>query len=510
MGDIESAIKSRPLDTETISEIGRIKRVAKRGAVWVTMTSAAALPLAYYRNWVLGRFGSDGEVVGQFALILLFIQIVTTFGLFGGTTVFTNYLPKIKQDKDKSSFIFTYTCLSLGFCLVFVALLHTFPSLLSILFKTSLDSSALHLFSIAAPVVVFAQMVTFALVGLTEFRLSSVLNQTQLVIVCCISTIAILLFQDFFIANAPFLLMVTICAANGFVILVGSYHLAKRLSNFSFNLFLPPGFWWFSSFVHCNTFATFAYQSIDQMLVLAALGVKELGAYFIFLQCAQIIRFVPDRIGQVFLSSFSQLVATEDQDELRRAYINICRIILIFSAPLTFFIILFSHPVAQLFGDWYIKRHIYLILLATAVSIGSLGAVNSMLILAKERAGLFLVNNIIQISIQLIVSLLFINKFGVFAVIAGKATGIVTAQIGNFSIIRWRLDGINLSPPFEYYIAVFSVIAVATATVTTNKISLPWAFLAFVILCGIYFPLIRFRFEEVINIAGCNVRKHDK
>src|SRR5690606_24243579 len=97
--------------------------------------------------------------------------------------------------------------------------------------------------------------------------------------------------------------------------------LVVRRTGFRIKSAAPPtGFWRFSLFVQLNTISTFVYTNADQGIVLAAIGVTELGLYFVLLQCAQLIRFVPDRIGQVMLSSFAWLVGNGDTVSLRSAY----------------------------------------------------------------------------------------------------------------------------------------------------------------------------------------------
>ena len=477
-----------------------MKHRAKHGAMWVALTSAAAVPMAYYRNWIFGRIGETGEVVGQYAIILLFIQIVMTFVLFGGSTVVTNYLPKIKRQEDKSAFLLAYALLSVAAVIVFVALMNLFPSMVSFLIRKPVSLPILRVLSLLAPTIVFSQMVVFSLAGLLEFKLSSLLSQIQIVLMCTLGTALFFFHSEDVASHATILFATAIGLAHFVVIVIGIRRVLASLPGFTSRLYLPAGFWRFSFFIHLNTISTFAYGSIDQLFVLSALGTKELGAYFILLQCAQLITFVPKRISQVMLASFSHLVGSGNHAELLSAYTKLCRMILIFSTPLTLLMILFSHPIARLFGEWYAERHFYLLFLAGAIHIGSLGNVNSMLIMAKESTGIFLANSIILISLQLAATLLLLDHLGVFAVIAGKAIGIVSGQVGLFSIVRWKLDQIRQPPPFEYWIALL-VTTIATAiSVYLNPLTLIWAAFAFLILSASFLLLIRFRWQEILTL----------
>ena len=293
------------------SDIDFVKRLAKRGAIWVTLTSAAAVPLAYYRNWILGRIGETGEVVGNYAIILLFFQIVVAFVLFGGCSVVTNFLPKINRDENKSAFLSAYSLISIVAVVVFVTVMNLFPGMVSLLIRKQVDVPILRVLSFLAPIIVLSQMVVFSLAGLMEFRLSSLLSQIQLFLVCILATTAFFVFPQFLQDHAVIIIAVTVGTANLAVIAIGSTRVIRSVSGLVTGLHLPSGFWRFAGFVHLNTVCTFAYSSVDQLFVLAVLGTRELGAYFVLLQCARLIGFVPSRIGQVMLASSSTLVPQE-------------------------------------------------------------------------------------------------------------------------------------------------------------------------------------------------------
>jgi len=214
-------------------------------------------------------------------------------------------------------------------------------------------------------------MITFFLAGLMQFRLTALLSQVQLFLICCVSTAAFLFFPNFLHQNALVVLSITVGTANILTILIGLPAVINGVPKITLRLNLPLGFWRFASYIHLNSVCTFAYTNIDQLMVLGALGTKELGAYFVLLQCAQFITFVPQRIGQVMLASFSHLVNNQNHSDLQRAYANLCRIILILGTPLALFMVLFSQQIALIFGEWLVEKNTYLILLSVALQIGN-------------------------------------------------------------------------------------------------------------------------------------------
>lgn len=484
----------------TIKSPALLKDLAKRGALWVSLTSVIAIPLAYYRSWVLGQIGASGEVVGSYAIILLFIQFVVTFVLFGGINVMTNFLPKIVDTEDKSAFVVNYGAISIAVAIVFSVAMNIFPGPLALVLNRPVDTVTLRVLSALVPLLVVSQLAIYSLAGLMEFRLTSLLLQVQLLLVCAVASFGWLLFPNFFQTHSIALLASVVGAASIIIIVIGVWRLRATLPPVVFRRYLPRNFWRFSSFIHLNSVTTFAYQSIDQLAVLAAMGTAELGAYYISLQCAQLINFVPQRIGQVMLASFSRLVAAEEHGQLCGAYTKLCRLIAIMSTVLALLLVCFSYQIASVFGEWAAARHEYLLYLAAASHIGSLGSVNSMLILAKEKTGLFLANNLVLISLQLAVTLLLLEQFGVYAVIAGRALGSISAQLGLFSIIRWRLDDISLAPPREYWYAIVVVIGVTLVVSSRGVVSIPLGAALFVLSSGLFLAFIRFRPQEILEI----------
>lgn len=469
---------------EDYSGIARIKRVAKRGAMWVALTSAFAIPLSYYRNWILTQLDASSEVVGYYAVLMMFINIVNTFVLYGGTTVVTNYLPKIKRSEDKSAFLFTYALISLLAVIIFLSIMHILPDMSQFLIGKQVNSATLRLLSILSPVVVLSELVIYSLTGLMEFRLSSLLSRAQILCVCLVATVCLCVGRELVAPNGSLVLAQTIGCANILVIGVGLYHILQTLKPFVCRFYLPQGFWRFSSAIHLNTFVAFFSTKSDQLFVLAALGVADLGAYFIIMQFAELVVFIPMRIGQVMLSSFSHLVSSGNHKELVRGYTKLCRILLIVTTTISLVMITFSPQLLSVFNPKILEMRTYFILLVLMFAIRGIGSVNTMLILAFDRGRIFLVNNLIMIAIQFFVTLALLESMGLRAVVIGRMSGSLSATIGNFAIIRWRLPGVQIRPPMEYWISGLTVSFAACYFIIIGAHHMLLDI--FFIICGLY------------------------
>lgn len=486
-----------PPEAGTAGEGSGFKRTAVRGALWVTVTSAAAIPLTYYRNWILGQAGGDGLAVGALAIILLFVNLVTTFILFGGVTVVTNYLPKLQSAAEKSAFLVTYGLISCVPVLAAMLLIVARPDLLPLLLKGRVAQNVAPYFLVLLPIVTAASIANFAQAGLMDFRSSALLNQVPTLVTSVVATAGVLLFPTL-LSEAPLpILAACFIVAYLLVLFIGGARIVRQLGAFRRRLFLPVGFWRYASFVHLNTVTSFLYTSIDQAFVLTAIGVKELGAYFVMLQMAHLCSFVPGRISQVMLASFAHLDARADNQAITRAYERLCRLTVVSTTLLILPMIFLSPWLARLYGPFFGTRYHYLILLAALVAIGSVGTINSMLIMAKERTGPFFANNVTVVAVQLLVTLALIKEHGVYAVIVGRAAASICGQVGNFSIIRWGLPGVRIAPPSEYWTSLVVVALSAAVAFTAEQLRVSYALLLLCATSMAFLAVVRFRVSEI-------------
>lgn len=490
-----------------------LKKVSIRGGLWVLALSILAIPLSYVRTWLLGQVGDDGLVLGTYAVVMIFFNVVTTFAILGGASVMTGLLPKQQTDTAKANLAASYAVLSIGMAAALLAAIFMVPPFTDLVFSNQ-DAHAQRIWFVGLGIaVVVSQLVIYILSGLMHFRLVAVLSQLQLLVVSAVAAVSVFLDPKILEQNAIPVLVVTIGLAHLIIALVGARSIARALPRPQSVVSYPKGFWRFSGFVHLNTLATFAYTNIDQLIVATWIGTRELGAYFALLQIAMLITFIPMRIGQVMLSSFSNLVGSGNYEDLGRAYQKLCRLILMLSTPIAFALILFSQSIAALFGDWLVEQHHYLILLAAAIYVGAIGSINAMLVLAHERSFLYAINSAVMISLQLGISLIFIEQYGVWSVIFGKAAAILSAQIGLFCIIRYGLKEVALLPPREYFVGV-TIVGLATLfalTDTSNTIYLRLAvFVLFLIGFAITAKIRRADFEIATAIFSRKLSKRNK
>jgi O-antigen/teichoic acid export membrane protein len=473
------------------------QRNAVTGAIWVTLASAAIIPLSYIRNWALGRVDDQGVTVGVLAVITLFINFSTTVLVFGGPTVVANYLPKLLTKQQKSSFFQAHSALCCALVAMVVGAAIFDNDVLASIIKPDAYGAPSWALLVLLPMVALSSLINYAQTGLMDYKSAALLSALPALAGFLVAVIGVTIAPESLAQHAHLAFVVALGSAYVTSGCVGLMRVLGRLKPSKWTLSLPRGFWKYSSLTHANTVISFLYGSVDQFVLLARVGVGELGAYFVMLQLAQFCTFIPRRIAQVMLASFSQLEGRADGERLAAAYSKLARLTVISTTLLILAMICASRWLLKLYGGYFEERYIHLVWLCAVVAIGAVGTINSMLVLSKERAGWFLCNNLTVITIQLLVTVLLVNKWGVAAVILGRAAGSIVGQIGNFAILRWGLPGIRLTPPLEWAIScliVFGCCAVETLAGGVNPVT------SFCVCAGsavLFLVLVKFRINEL-------------
>ena len=148
-------------------------------------------------------------------------------------------------------------------------------------------------------------------------------------------------------------------------------------------------------------------------------------------------------------------------------------------------------------GDWLLDKYLYIVFLVVMTNIACLISVNHMLIMADEKTGMLVKINLLQVAIQLTISILLVEEYGVFGVIAGKLTGVMVAQAGLFFILARKLSSVRLLPTLEYWISQVIVIITAVFLYVYGQMDMIWSLLAYLFLMALFLILIGFKTEEL-------------
>lgn len=471
------------------------------GYFWVSLISLIAAPLAYYRSLILGWSSDDGKLVGIYSVALIFMEIISTFVLVGGGTVITSYLPKLETLQRKSSFLGRYAGMNLCllFFLSFIALV--FPSLNSLTNRLAEYEYGIYPLLILGPFTLLSIMFTFALSGLGSFTLSGLLTNVQLLLVCLVSTVYFLVDREYFVTHGIPIFISTIVLAQLFNITVAMAEFYRMGLRFSLESSLPKGFSRFASHIHINSICNFTYRTGDQIFVLGALGIKELGAYFVAIQLADLINLLPLRTSQIMLAKFSRMVHDKSYEDVAATYALLTRIISCIAGSTALLLIFFSEPMASIFGEWGSHKAQYLQWLAFIAVLGCMNSVNSMLIMASESTSHYLAVNIAQMCVQLIATLLLIKTGQVFGVIAAKLLGMLVLQAGLFMIIKSGLTSIKIGISWHYFFTVVFVLMAVLVLQIQPPLELKHSIAGFVIFMVVYHLVLRVGPSDFRNLV---------
>ncbi|MCK4731137.1 MAG: oligosaccharide flippase family protein [Methanophagales archaeon] len=462
------------------------------GAKWTVILSILAMPLGYIVNIILGRISP--EALGIYGLLNIFIVSITTFILFGGGIVIIKYLPEIDKDK-KVSFLLSYILIVFLIAIFAIGLIYLYPQILDFIFGQAIPSGILPYLIIFIPIIILYFVFDYALNGLMELKTSVVIRKIITYGNFVVFVTLFLFCKDFFreqlwaiIWGLSFVFYIVLGLLALFLtkkkmkitslnkkesrnydckcswiddvsqVLLYPFRILPKLRNFK--LYLPTKFWSFALFVHLSTIVDFSCEKIDQLFILSYFSIRELGLYYAALQTAMLIRFVPMLLGSVLLPTFSNLLASNEIKLIQKGYREVIRYNTLMIVPASLLCIFFSRQIMGIFGAAYVQNHLVLVVLGVSSMVCSMGGVNSSLIMAKGRTGVYLLTSIMQAVFGFSLMFFLIGKLGVLGLAIGRGAGVVLAQVGLIFIVC-KLLNMGIKIPRAYIISIFTAILVS-------------------------------------------------
>lgn len=439
-------------------ELNEIRQKSIFGAKWLVLLSAISLPLGYVSNIILGRISP--QALGTYGIINIFITIIVTFILFGGGTVLIKYLPEVGNPRQRS-FILGYLLLALGISVPFILLFLYYPQILNPLLSKAVRGTLSKYIVLIVPIVIIKQIVISSLSGLMEIKVSAIIQKVGSFGQFLIFAFLFLVFRDFFSNHYESIIWITYFVLLISTALFGLSFLIRKLQTIKekWNLkpFLPQGFWKFGLFVHASSLLVFVYDQGDKLFIFGYFETAELGLYLAALNTALLIRFVPQLLAQILLPTFSNLLASKEEQFVQKAYYQVIRFNTLIIVPLGLACIFFSRQIMTFFGPEYIKNDFILVILAMFYSFSAIGTVAPSLIIAKGKTGWYFLTSVIQVIFQFLFTIFFIKNLGPLGAVIGKGGGLVIAQFG-LAFISCRIINMNLKIPRAYFVGVVTTL----------------------------------------------------
>ena len=422
----------------------------KSGIFWMTVFSVIAIFIGFLRNYILSDNFAKTDVLGSYALVMLFFNAIMTFGLFGGSSLVSTLIPKEINFKKKIEIFYNNIYISLILSIFIFGLIYLNPSVLSIVFSDKIDFFIYKRSIVLIPIVIISQMCIFWLQGNLNFKTSSFLSQCQIFAFTLVIMLSYLndSFKELIIRN-PYLFFVYLILIINVLIIIFVFK-TEKLPFVSINKLNFPklNFFRLGFNLYLGTILTFIYLYYDQIMITKFIGLKELGFYFLILQLVDLIRFIPQRLGQIFLASFARMIGDDDRISFQNIYKKSSENLLLLNLIISIGLIVSSKLLFNIFNIDYSKYGIIFMLLILVRNISGLGVINSMIILSKEKSRLFLYNSFLLICFQTLIIYFTIEAYGILSVVIAQLVSTITGQLGLWLIIKRNFAEINISKLF--------------------------------------------------------------
>ncbi len=455
-------------------EAPQITSNARKGAAWSLIIACIAFPLPFVRTLLLGEVDPTEHARGYYALILLFLQGIYALFLPGGRAVFPAFYPKLSTDDERSRFVSGYLFLTFGMSALAILVFSLWPSLLDLLLRQQVDRRTRLILRALIPFILFSTLSTSIVMSHMSFVWAAFLQRAQIV---CVTVVlgAVYLTGSSVIASDPLLwLGGTIAFAAAVTMAVSSSILLCTIRIVPRPKF-PRGCFRFVSVAYLDAIMLLAYNAIDQYVVAYCFGVAELGRYVPLLLLARIAPLTMQQIGHLLLTTFSKLLGADAEATLITTYRRISRLTVGFYAAITLCLVLFSHPLAALFGEACAAEHKLLICLAVAMNIDSLRTINGMTLMAYERMHWVFFSKLSLIIVQLGLTIALIEPLGIYGVVLAKGAGhVVQTAVLFVATARVRRSD-RLLPPGAYFVGQGVVLASGWIAMQLDGMGIGWS-----------------------------------
>ncbi len=475
------------------------------GAFWVSILTTGALFLGFGRSWLLARIDASGELLGVFATLFIFVNLAISVGLFGGNTALSSFIPKIQAEDKARGFLKAYLFITLLWWVLALIILISSPSVFQLFAGRELDAASIVPLVSLGTVAVLGQVFILNFQGHLRYREAAILMNFQPYVLTVIILLAYLFFADAFRIHANTWLLFLFIGINALALIIGFL----QNGNFSFfkeKCFVPSGFFRFACIYQFSSLLIFVYGNVDRLFILDRLGIQELGFYFLIMQISALITFVPKRMGQVMLSTFSRLLAEGKSESLNRGYSRLCRIVTCFSLGVALFFVLFSREFCVIFGQELASRSDWLIYLSVAACIGALGNINSMIVLSREKMITYLGMNVAVVLTQCVATWAWVGPYGIEGVISARMMAGILGQILLF-IVVFRLQGSGANCIKEYLVCVAFCCTAACLALFYGEMAIAYRVLIFVALFTIFLKVNRFTTREFTDVVPAKLKQ---
>jgi O-antigen/teichoic acid export membrane protein len=428
--------------------------------------------LGLISNFVLARFYGP-KILGQFALVLATVNIISIFTIFGFNNGLVKYISRYrvtKQTKRLNEIIKIAFIYGVLFSIIGATLLFLLKDIVANnVFKDSGLVNCLIYGSWLIIPLTLIKIFNGLYRGFKQLQYPIISNEIIRRIV--FSTI-IIIFAFLNFKNTPIVIISSLFAQ----ILVVFYLIGKVSTlkiDFKNILLIPidntlkekkvkKEFFIYSSTLILISFMSVILHRIDKVMLGIYITSEVVGIYSIASTVAGLITFLFVSSNMIFSSIISELYSINKIKILGDLYSTITKWIIIFTLPIFITILFFPDTIMKFFGQAYTIGSTALVILALGQMINVFVGANGPILSMCGHEKLLLINNISMAIINVSFNAILIPKIGILGAALSTGTSIAIINIIKVFEVKFLLGIIPYNK--EYFLILFNLLVICLSS----------------------------------------------
>jgi O-antigen/teichoic acid export membrane protein len=432
--------------------------------------------LGLVSNFVLARFYGP-KILGQFALVLATVNIISIFTIFGFNNGLTKYISRYrvtKQSKRLNEIIKIAFIYGLLFSIIGGILLFLLKDIIAnSIFK---DSGLVNCLVYGSWIIVPLTLIKIfngLYRGFKQLQYPVISNE---IIRRIIFSIIIIIFAFLNFKNTPIVI-----ASSLFAQILVVFYLIGKVSTLKINfkniLLIPidntlkekkikKEFLTYSSTLVLISFMSVLLTRIDKIMLGIYMTSEVVGIYNIAVTVAGLITFLLVSSNMIFSSVISELYSLNKIKILGDLYSTITKWIIIFTLPVFITILFFPDTIMKFFGQAYTIGSTALVILALGQMINVFVGANGTILSMCGHERLLLINNISMAIINVIFNVILIPKIGILGAAISTGMSIAIINIIKICEVKFLLGIIPYNK--EYFFILLNLLVICLSSFITK------------------------------------------
>ncbi|WP_208586125.1 flippase [Gracilibacillus suaedae] len=436
-----------------------LKNVTKQSGI-VFVGKLIGLVITFLFNLIVARL-LGAEVFGEFTYLYTFISFFPIIALLGIQQGLVYYIPKLSEEKEhkiKREFItISYLIVSISSILLVVIIIVNSELISKHLLNDSNLSTTLRLIAPMIILLTLVQLSQGVFRGIKEIK-PFIINQNLIVpsfkVIFFIVAVSIISYN----INS-IILSFYLSIGIGVIYLLYYIYSSLLFGKFAFNsIILYKKVLIYSLPLLLTGFLGFISQKTDIFMIGYYLNNENVGIYRVALQIGTISSFVLVAFNMIFAPTISSLFNRGDMNKLSYMFKTITKWVVTINLIAFGLIVLNSAEIMSVFGEEFVSGNVALILISIGqvvnVGVGSSGYMLIMTGFPKYE----MYNNFLTVSINVILNLILIPKYGIEGAAIASLASVSIANITRLLMV-YKIHEIH--PYSKDYLKIFSVITLS-------------------------------------------------